>query len=89
MLKPWIIKKGRPLLLGEELDRQVQAYIKCLRESGAVINTAIVMAVSEGIVKSHDCNLLKVNGGHIACNKNWAKSLLSRLGYLREEPVPR
>lgn len=61
----------------------MQAYIKCLRENGAVINTAIVMAVSEGIVKSHDSNLLKVNGGHIACNKNWAKSLLSSLGYVK------
>ena len=76
-------KRGRPFLLGEELDRQVQAYIKCLRENGAVINTQIVMAVAEGIVKSHDSNLLKVNGDHITCSKSWAKSLLSRLGYVK------
>ena len=76
-------KRGRPFLLGEELDHQVQAYIKCLRENGAVINTQIVMAVAEGIVKSHDSNLLRVNGGHIACGKSWAKSLLSRLGYVK------
>ena len=76
-------RRGRPFLLGEELDRQVQAYIKRLRENGAVINTAIVMAVAEGIVMGHDSNLLKANGGHIACNKNWAKSVLSRLGYVK------
>lgn len=35
---------GCPLLLGEELDPgQVQAYLSCFRESGVVVNTAIVM----------------------------------------------
>ncbi len=76
-------KRGRPFLLGEELDLQAQAYVKFLRENGAVINTAIVMAVAEEIVKSNDSNLLKINGGHIVCNKNWAKSFLSRLGYVK------
>ena len=37
-------KRGRPLLLGENLDKQVQDYIKTYRESGAAVNTAIVMA---------------------------------------------
>ena len=76
-------KRGRLFLLGEELDHQVQAYTKCFRENGAVINTQIVMAVAEEIVKSHDSNMLKVNGGHIACSKSWAKSLLSCLGYVK------
>ena len=83
MLKPLIIKKrGRPFLLGEELDCQYK-LISSTRENGAVINTVIVMAVAEGIVMGHDSNLLKVNGGHIACNKNWAKSPLSHLGYVK------
>ena len=42
-------KRGHPFLLGEIL---VQEYIK----SGAVINSTIVMAVAEGIVKSDDSN---------------------------------
>ena len=57
--------------------------MKSLREAGAVINSAIVMAVAEGIVKNHDSNLLKCNGGHILLTKNWAKSLLHRLGYVK------
>ena len=44
-------KQGHPLLLGKELDIQVQEYIKTLRENGGVINSAIVMAAAEGIVK--------------------------------------
>ena len=56
-------KRGHLLLLGEELDKQVQAYLTSFRESGAVVNTAITMACAEGIVRSADCNMLAVNGG--------------------------
>jgi len=41
------------------LDRQVQDYIKYLREQGTAINTRVVMASAEGIVKSKDATLLK------------------------------
>ena len=43
-------KKGQPLMLGEDLDTQVQAYLTALREKGAVVNTAIAIACAEGIV---------------------------------------
>ena len=36
-------KRDRPLLLGEELDRQVRAYLTSFRENGAVVNTAIAI----------------------------------------------
>ena len=68
-------KRGRPYLLGEELDKQVRAYVTSLRSNGAVVNTAIVMSCAEGIVKSHDSNLLASNGGHILLTKNWGKSI--------------
>ena len=42
-------KKGRPLLLGEELEKEVKSYLVSFREKGAVINTAIIRAYSEGI----------------------------------------
>ena len=45
-------KKGRPLALGDELDAQVRQYILHLRDKGAVVNTAIVQACAEGIVKT-------------------------------------
>lgn len=43
-------RRGRPLLLGDELDKRVQLYIKALREAGAVINTSITMAVSKALI---------------------------------------
>ncbi len=41
-------KRGRPLLLGEELEEQVRAYLTSLRENGAVVNTAILIACAKG-----------------------------------------
>ena len=39
-------KLGRPLLLGETLDQQVQAYLSMLGDSGGVINTSIAIAAA-------------------------------------------
>ena len=75
--------RGPPLLLGKEMDVQVQEYVKSLRENGGVVNSRIVMASAEGIVKSHDSNLLQENGGHIVLSKSWARSVLGRMGYVK------
>ena len=76
-------KTGRPLMLGQDLDKQVQLYLAPLRESGAVVNTSIVIACAMGVVKSHDSNLLQCNGGHIVLSKQWAKYLMERMGLVK------
>ena len=73
-------KRGHPLLLGCELDKQVLAYLISLHENGAVINTTITMACAEGVVKS---NLLVCNGGHMLLTKHWAKYLMERMGFVK------
>ena len=37
-------------MLGSELDRQVQEYVKELRKAHATVNTKIVLSAAEGIV---------------------------------------
>ena len=76
-------KRGCPFLLGEDLDRQVQAYLTYLRSTGSPVNTAITLGVAEGIVKNEDSNLLATNGGHIVLTKYWAKGLLTRMGFVK------
>ena len=76
-------KRGRPLMLGEEVDKQVRTYLKAFRENGAVVNTAIAMACAEGVIKAHDSNLLECNGGHISLTKTWAKYLMHRMGFVK------
>ena len=44
-------KHGRPLLLSDNLDTQVQAYIKASRGQGCIINTSLVIAGAMGIIK--------------------------------------
>ena len=76
-------KMGRPLLLGEEIDRQVKEYLKYLREQGSAVNTVIAIATAEGVVRSVDANLLACNGGGIHLTKAWARSLLNRMGMVK------
>ena len=75
--------QGRPLLLGENLDRSVQEYIKALRAVGGDVNTAIVQAAAVEIVGARDPGLLREHGGHIKITKLWAKSILKRMGFVK------
>ena len=77
-------KQGRPFLLGEELDKQVQAYLSDFREGATVVNTAIAIGCVQGLVKHYDSNLLECNGGPIVLTKSWAKSLLQRMGSIKQ-----
>ena len=74
-------KQGRPLLLGDELDTAVQAYVESIRKLGGVVNTAIVLGGAEAIIADRDRTLLDT----LAPGKDWAKSLLSRIGYVKRK----
>ena len=43
-------KRGRPTLLGHDLDTQVQLYLKKVRESGGVVSARIAIAAARGII---------------------------------------
>ena len=43
-------KRGRPCLLRENLDAEVQTILKAMRQSGAVVNTSIAIATATGVV---------------------------------------
>ena len=45
-------KTGHPLLLRENLDKQVQAYLEVLQENRVVVNTVITTACVKGVVKA-------------------------------------
>ena len=50
-------KTGRPLLLGKDLDTQVQEYLKNLRKCGMPINTSTVIVSARGIIMNKNANL--------------------------------
>ena len=78
-------KQGCPLLLGLELDAQVQAYVHDLCLAGCVVNTAVVTGTDEGIAKDYDENLLgdDNNEGRIKLTKDWTKYLLQRINFVK------
>ena len=78
-------KRGRKVLLGEELDGMVQKYVQAIRNAGTPIGTSVVMAAAQGIVKANDRTLLFENGGYISITRNWALSLLGRMGYVKRK----
>lgn len=66
-------KNGRPLMIGEELDKHVQEYIAYMRSTGATVNTAVVLACAEGILMHEDAALLtRIKAGRNIRYKEWA-----------------
>ena len=59
----------------------MQAYVESIRKLGGVVNTAIVLGGAEAIIADRDRTLLDT----LAPGKDWAKSLLSRMGYVKRK----
>ena len=78
-------KRGRPLLLGESLDRMVQKYLKKVREGGGVVTARVVVAAVRAIILTQDRSKLVEFGGHIELNRAWAFSLLRRMKFVKRK----
>ena len=78
-------KRGRKMMLGEQLNCKVQNYIKALHNAGTPIGSSVVMAAAEGLVRDYDRSFLVEYRGHIAISKTWAPSLLGRMGYVKRK----
>ncbi len=78
-------KRGRPLLLGNDLDAQAKEYIRALRDKHSVVTVPVTMAVGTAIIESRNRMFLSKNGGSIEITKAWARSLLYRMISLSEE----
>ena len=77
--------RWRPLLLPVEIDDLTKKLVCSLRSAGSTISTDIVLASAKGIVAHQNVSLLKEHGGHIDLDKSWAKSFLTRLGYVKRK----
>ncbi len=71
-------KRGRPPLLGDQLDKKLQEKIVAMRARGAPISTTIVVGIARGLQLKHktmqaDCE--------VTLCREWARSVLRRMGY--------
>ena len=71
------------MLLGEELEEQVKAFLLSMRSSGDIINTPIATAVARGILTTYNANFLAENGGPINLTQDWARHLPGRMGLVK------
>ena len=78
-------KRGRPVLLGECIDKQVQLYLKKIRNQGGVVTASVVVAAARGILMSTDRSKLIEFGGHIDLSRRWAYHLLGRMEFVRRK----
>ena len=76
-------KRGQPPLLGDKLDNFLQELIIALRSKGAPINTNVVISIGRGIMlKNREADLPDF-GGTIVLHKEWAQSVLKRMGFTK------
>ena len=64
------------------IDKQVREYLLETRHRGGIVNTAVAIATGTGIVMSQNPSLL-VGDGKVELIKDWAKYLLSRMGFVK------
>ena len=76
-------KRGRPLLLGKNLEKQVQKYILKLCEHGCAVNTMVVIAAAMGLSRLIDQIHLSECGGPATLSGSWANSLLKCMNFIK------
>jgi len=72
-------------MMGEDLDKQIQAYLLELSKVGGVVNKPIAKASARGIIQKRDGRMLAENGGHVLLTKDWAHYLLLRMGHVKRK----
>ena len=80
-------KRGRTLLLGDELDKKLQLYLRRIREDGGPVTAGIAIAAARGLLMAEHKNRLVENGGHIKLNRHWAYGFFRRMGFVQRKPT--
>ena len=78
-------KRGRPVLLGSELDNKVQVYLMKVREAGGAVSARIAMATARGVLLTYDKTRQEEFGGSTHLSKSWAHSLLKRMKFVQRK----
>lgn len=73
-------KRGRSKLIGDDIDQQVQLYIRSVREGGGNISARVVTGAAQGILEYYGKeDLAKL------INRHWTYSLLKRMNFVQRK----
>jgi hypothetical protein len=78
-------KRGRPLLLGKNMDDQLQLYLKKIRDQGGIVTASVAVAAARGIVMAIDRRQLAEFGGHIKLSREWVYHLLGHMKFVKRK----
>ena len=78
-------KRGRKVLLGEQLDQKLQQYLTTLRSNGGIVSARVAMAAAKGLLLSLNRGALAEYGGHIKITRHWAYSLFHRMKFVQRK----
>ena len=76
-------KLGRPVMLGEDLDKKLQLYVKKAREGGGVITARILSTAARGVLVACERLRLVEFWGHVQLNQSWTYSLFERMKFVK------
>ena len=71
------MQRGRPLLIGNDIEEKVRKYIMTLRNKGVQVTFSIAIAVAKTLIEQGDSKSLKV----LKFKKDWIQSLLRQIGF--------
>ena len=60
-------------------------YVLAACRKGGAVTTGVAIADAIGIIHRKGSNLLAKNRGHIALTRDWARSLLGRMGFVKRK----
>ena len=83
-----VAKMGRPLLIGEKCDKEVQEYVVALCEVGTIVNTVVVRSAGTAVLRRRNPALLastSSDDGGVVLTKDWVRYLLQRMGFVKRK----
>ncbi|GMT06762.1 hypothetical protein PENTCL1PPCAC_28936, partial [Pristionchus entomophagus] len=79
--------RGRPKLIGDELDAELIEYMVKLKTEHPTfhLNADGALELARDYILKHSPGILKENGGNVELKKTWAMKLVSRIAERQEE----
>ena len=72
-------KRGQLKLLPEGIITKTIQIVKALRLKGAPVSSAVINAITKGVVMAEDRCLFTEYGGHLVFSNQWAKNILNEI----------
>ena len=77
--------KGQPNLVSDDFMKKIKAIMIGTRAAGTAISHRIVMAISNGVMRSNSPALLKENEGLLELTEDWARGVIKSINWINRK----